>query len=119
MEDKGKGVGPSKRPRVGPTLERTERRWTEVEDPLVGSRVIEALWALNARLGKIQAELVTSREAVSESAQLLCRSMIFNLCRIEMMLVVQRDQSREEGELEVEGLGEAEESGEWAEEQME
>ena len=36
-----------------------------------------------------------------------------------MTLAVRRDRSWEEGELEVEGLGEAEESGEWAEEQME
>ena len=35
------------------------------------------------------------------------------------MLAVQRDRSREEGEPEVEGSGEAEESGEWAEERVE
>ena len=52
----------------GQESEQTERRWTEAEDPQVGSRVIEALWALNAHLGEIQAELVASREAVSESA---------------------------------------------------
>ena len=45
--------------------------------------------------------------------------MTYNLCRIEMMLVVQRDQSQEEGEPEVEGSGEAEESGEQVEEQVE
>ena len=45
--------------------------------------------------------------------------MVYNLHRIEMMLVVRRDQSQEEGEPEVEGSGEAEESGEWAEEQTE
>ena len=44
-EDEGEGAGPSKRPRVGPT---SEWRWMEVEDPQVGSRVVEALWALNA-----------------------------------------------------------------------
>ena len=42
--------------------------------------------------------------------------MIYNLCRIEMTLVVQRDQSQEEGELEVKGSGEAEELGGQAEE---
>ena len=51
--------------------------------------------------------------------RLLRRSMIFNLHRIEMMLVVWRDRSQEEGEPEVEGSREAEESGEWAEERME
>ena len=67
MEDEGEGAGPSKRPRVGLMSERTERRRMEVEDPQVGSRVVEALWALNARLGKIQAEMVTGQEAMSES----------------------------------------------------
>ena len=115
-EDEGEGAGPSKRPRVGPV---SERRWMEVEDPQVGSRVVEALWALNAHLGEIQAELVTGREAASESTWLLRYSVIYNLHQIEMTLVVRRDQSREEGELEVEGSGEAEESGEQAEERME
>ena len=45
--------------------------------------------------------------------------MVYNLHQIEMTLAVWRDRSREEGELEVIGSGEAEESGEWAEEQME
>ena len=45
--------------------------------------------------------------------------MVYNLHRIEMTLAVMRDWSREEGELEVEGSGEAEESGEWVEERME
>ena len=116
VEDEGEGAGPSKRLRVGPTSEWSEQRWTEAEDPQVGSRVIEALWALNARLGEIQAKMVTGREAASESAQLLHHSIIYNLCWIEMMLAVQRDQSWEEGELEVEGSEEAEESGEWVEE---
>ena len=89
-----------KRPRVGQMLEQLARRQTEVEDPQVGSRVIEALWALNAWLGKIQAELVASQEATSESVWLLCRSVIYNLRRIEMTLAVQRDRSWEEGELE-------------------
>ena len=62
VEDEGKGVGPSKRPRVGPTSEQTE-----VEDPQVGSRIVEALWALNTCLGEIQAEMVTGREAMLES----------------------------------------------------
>ena len=96
-----------------------EWRWTEVGDPQVGSRVIEALWALNARLDKIQAKLVASREAALESTQALCRLVIYNLHQIEMMLAVWRDWSREEGELEVEGSGEAEESGGQAEEQAE
>ena len=56
------------------------------------------------------------RDATSESARLLCQSIIYNLHQIEMTLAVQRDQSRDEGELEVKGLGEAEESGEWVEE---
>ena len=85
----------------------------------MGSRVVEALWALNAHLGEIQAELVTSWEAASESVQLLCQSMIYNLRWIEMMLAMQRDQSQGEGESEVKGSGEAEELGgqaeEWAE----
>ena len=68
-----------------------EQRQTEVRDPQVGSQVIEALWALNARLGEIQAELVAGREATSESVQLLCRSVIYNLRWIKMMLAVQRD----------------------------
>ena len=72
-EDEGEGAGPSKRLRVGPSLEQTEWRWTEVRDPQVGSRVIEALWALNARLGKIQAKLVAGWEAASESTWLLHR----------------------------------------------
>ena len=48
--------------------EQMERRRTEVKDPQVGSRVIEALWAPNARLGEIQAEMVAGWEATSESA---------------------------------------------------
>ena len=56
---------------------------------------------------------------MSESARLLRHSMVFNLQWIEMSLVVQRDWSWEEGEPEVEGLGEAEESGEWVEERTE
>ena len=118
-EDESEGAGPSKRPRVGPMLEQTKQRRTEAEDPQVGSRVVEALWAFNARLGEIQAELVTGQEATSESAWLLRCSMIFNLHWIEMTLVVWRDWSREEGELEVKGLGEAEESGEQVEERTE
>ena len=118
-EDEGKGAGPNKRPKVGPTSERTEQRWTEVEDPQVGSRVVEALCALNTRLGEIQAEMVAGREAASESTQLLRHLMVYNLHRIKMMLAVQRDWSREEEEPEVEGSGEAEELGEWAEERME
>ena len=55
--------------------------------------------------------VLTAEEALSE----LCRSMIYNLSRIEMTLAVWRDQSQEEGEPEVEGSGEAEESGDWAE----
>ena len=93
--------------------------WTEAEDPQVGSQVIEALWALNACLGEIQAEMVAGWEAASESARLLCHSIIYNLRWIKMMLVVQRDQSWEEGEPEVKGSGEAEELGEWVEEWME
>ena len=116
VEDEGKGAGPSKRPRVRPSSEWTEQRWMEVEDPQVGSRVIEALWALNARLGEIQAELVASWEAALESARLLHRSMIFNLHWIKMTLAVQRDQSQEEGEPEVKGSEEAEELGEQVEE---
>ena len=37
VEDEGKGAGPSKRPRVRPSLEQMEQRQTEVEDPQVGS----------------------------------------------------------------------------------
>ena len=68
VEDEGKSAGPSKRPRVRGTLEWMEWRWTGVEDPQVGSRVVEALWALNTRLGEIQAEMVTGQEGASESA---------------------------------------------------
>ena len=116
VEDEGKGAGPSKRPRVGLSSEQMEWRWTEVEDPQVGSQVIVALWALNARLGEIQAELVAGREATLENAWLLHCLMIYNLRRLEMSLAVRRDWSQEEGEPEVEGLGEAEESGERVEE---
>ena len=63
--------------------------------------------------------MVAGQEAASESTQLLCRSVTYNLRRIEMTMAVQRDWSQEEGEPEVEGLGEAEELGERAEEQME
>ena len=49
-------------------LEWTEWRRMEAEDPQVGSRVVEALWALNICLGEIQAEMVAGREAASESA---------------------------------------------------
>ena len=62
VEDEGEGAGPSKRPRVRLTLE-----WTEAEDPQVGSRIVEALWALNTCLGEIQAEMVAGQEAASES----------------------------------------------------
>ena len=54
-----------------------------------------------------------------ESAWLLHRSMIYNLRQIKMSLVVQRDWSRDEGELEVEGSGEAEELGGQVEERVE
>ena len=37
----------------------------EVRDPQVGFQVVEALWALNACLGEIQAELVAGQEAAS------------------------------------------------------
>ena len=47
-----------------------------------------------------------------ESARALRQSVIYNLRRIKMMLEVRRDWSREEGEPEVEGSREAEESGE-------
>ena len=60
--------------------------------------------------------MVAGQEAASESMQLLRHSMVYNLHWIEMMLAVWRDQSQEEGELKVEGLGEAEELGEWVEE---
>ena len=109
VEDEGKGEGPSKRPRVGAMSEWREQRWAEVGDPQVGTQVIEALWALNARLDEVQAELVASWEAALESMQLLCQSVTFNLRRIEMMLAVRRDWSWEEGEPEVRGSGEAEE----------
>ena len=112
-------MGPSKRPRVGPMSERMERRQMEVEDPQVGSRIIEALWALNTHLGEIHAEMVAGQEATSESTRLLHCSMVYNLRQIEMTLAVRRDRSQEEGEPEVEGSGEAEESGEWAEERVE
>ena len=45
--------------------------------------------------------------------------MVYNLCWIEMTLAVRRDRSREEGELEVKGSGEAEELGGQAEERVE
>ena len=37
VEDEGEGEGPSKRPRVGPSLEQMEWRQMEVGDPQVGS----------------------------------------------------------------------------------
>ena len=118
-EGEVEGGGPGKRPRVGLSLERMEQRQMEVEDPQVGSQVIEALWALNACPGEIQAELVASQEAMSESVRLLHHSIIYNLHQIEMTLAVRRDRSWEEREPEVEGLEEAEELGEQAEEQTE
>ena len=63
--------------------------------------------------------MVASQEATSESMQLLHQLVTYNLHRIKMTLAVQREQSWEEGELEVWGSGEAEESErqveEWAE----
>ena len=50
---------------------------------------------------------------------MLHQSVIYNLHRIKMTLAVRRDWRREEGEPEVEGSGEAEESGEWVEERTE
>ena len=119
VEDKGEGEVPSKRPRVRLMSERTEWRWMKVRDPQVGSQVVEALWALNAHLGKIQAKLVASREAVSKSMWLLRQSVIYNLQQIEMTLAVQRDQSWEEGQPEVRGSGEADRLEGQVEEQVE
>ena len=115
-----KGEGASKRPRVRPmATEQMEWRQVGVKDPQVGSQVVEALWALNTRLSDIQAELVTGQEAMLESMWILCWLVIYNLHQIEMMLVVWRDWSQDEGELEVRGSGEAEELEgqveEWAE----
>ena len=45
--------------------------------------------------------------------------MIYNLHQIKMSLAVQRDWSQEDGDLEVKGLGEAEESGGQVAEQVE
>ena len=70
-------------------------------------------------MGEIHTELVTSREAMLESAWLLHRLMVYNLRSIEMSLAIWRDRSWEEGELEVKGSGEAEESGGQAEERAE
>ena len=91
----------------------------EVEEPQVGSQVIEALWALNTCLSDIQAKLVTSWEATSESVRLLHQSVIYNLHWIKMSLVVWREWSWDEGEPEVRGSGEAEESEGQVEEQAE
>ena len=49
VEDKGKGKGTSKRPKVGPMA----LEGTEGEVPQVGSQVVEALWALNTCVGDI------------------------------------------------------------------
>ena len=73
--------------------EQMEWRRMEVGDPQVGSQVVEALWALNAHLGEIQAGLVAGREATSESAWLLHWFVIYNLCQIKMTLAVWRDWS--------------------------
>ena len=70
-------------------------------------------------MGEIQAELVASQEAMLESAWLLHHLMVYNLWSIEMSLAIRRVRSWEEGELEVKGSGEAEESGGQAEEQAE
>ena len=99
-EDEGEGEGASKRLRV-----RLVSEWMEVRDPQVGSQVVEALWALNTHLSEIQAELVSSQEAMSESTWLLHWSVIYNLHQIKMMLAVQRDWSQDEGEPEVGGSG--------------
>ena len=83
--------------------------WMEVEEPQMGSWIVEALWDLNSHLGVIEGELVASQEVALESAWLLHWSVVYNLCQIEMTLVVQRDWSWDEGEPEVGGSGEAEE----------
>ena len=72
-EDKGEGAGPSKRPRVEPSSERMERRRMEVRDPQVGSRVVEALWALNTRLGEMPCQRAHSC-CVSPSSTTCIRS---------------------------------------------
>ena len=75
----------------------------------MGSWIVEALWDLNSHLGVIEGELVASQEVVLESAWLLHWSVVYNLCQIEMTLVVQRDWSWDEGEPEVGGSEGAEE----------
>ena len=87
VEDKGKGKGTSKRPKVGPMA----LEGTEGEVPQVGSQVVEALWALNTCVGDIQAKLVASREVTSESVQLLCCLLIYNMHQIELTSVVWRE----------------------------
>ena len=52
----------------GQGSEWTERRHMEAENPQVESHVVEALCALNAHLGEIQAKMVASWEAALESA---------------------------------------------------
>ena len=95
----------------------SEWRRTEGGVPQVGSQLVEALWA--PCLGNIQAELVASWEAASESVQLLHCLLIYNMRWIELTLAVQRERSRDEGEPEVKGSGEAEESEGQAEEWVE
>ena len=65
----------------------------EGKDSQLGSQIIEALWALNTCLGAIESELVTSWEAMSESAWLLHWSLIYNMHQIEMTLAVWWEQS--------------------------
>ena len=93
--------------------------WMESKDLQMGSQIVEALWALNACLDAIEGELVTSQEAALESVWLLHWLVVYNLHWIEMMLAVWGDWSRDEGEPEVRGSEEAEESEGQVEEQAE
>ena len=79
MEDEGEGSNKRLRVRMVVT-EWMEQRWEEGGDSQLGSQVVEALWALNTHLGAIEGELVTSWETTVESMQLLCHSLIYNLC---------------------------------------
>ena len=93
------------------------RRWrgqNKGRVPDLGTQIIEALGAIGALLSIIEGEMAACWEAMAEELRLLHCLLVHNLCQIEMTLECQGGQ--EEGELEVGGSGEAEESEEWAEE---
>ena len=120
MEGKWKAEGKRgtrKSPRVV-AEERVERSWKEDSGLLLGAEVARAIWQLGDRLTSVAEELAASREAIAEESRLLRRVLVCNLRQIEMAFEGWGGRD-EENNLGVEGSGEAEDLGEWVEEQME